>query len=1436
MLMVGDPRLSGLENGRRIDLVVYVQSIDLHGATLQALWHREQCFCLGTFECDRVYSLYGVLYNGMLGASHHLHITEETLIIQRPLLTATSFRTVKEVCAGIGGISAGLQQLGGTCLAVLDNNQLACTVLRANFDTVLEGDIAERADRIRLHQVAPEVRSMLCAGLPRHGYPRSGLGPGVGDHRHATLGHILQLMWHTQASCLVLEGPVDIIQSTPAMKCLSAFAEQADLQMHHLTLELADQWASHRLRWWAALLPNGLPLQALRGWAAVSPLLKVQDVIPVWPTWPTPVEAALLWDAKEQEAFANLSQETRVLVASDQAPAALHCWGCALRPCPCGCRPKALSLNSLTKCGSSGASVPSGAFEGLRFLHPAEAGLLNTLLPSFNHHPDPRAALCLVGQLAAPLQALWIWSQVLSAAGPCFGLPLICPEAELRRYKQLLVQQRQDTWLLPSMCAGGQLSVQDVHGTRIETASGPLTAGQLLCAEAAFLPPGFKLQLLVGDRVLPRFAKLSFLPDGPTYQIQVKRKAAALECAATPPPSGADTSCGGAPASNAPQQSAPEHEPDTRPATHQTPLDGLHEVGASDFLIWYGISLWIQSPLASAEFRLVPPCAATSLLQLLGEDMLLAAATVPVLPQGPLILIPFVSQGHWSLLTLCADPAGVVAVHWDGIPGRNTQPAKLLAQAFCQLEGACLLSFEDQAHWLQSDSSSCGVLLLAHAAALVLGAALPTLLDWAVDFQRKFPPHLAFLQGLGGLSSEQERDLQALLVAKGVPTDVVSSRLQAAVAKIGPGPLALALQQRNPWQALKTCASKPSCMFRWIQADELQNHIELQAQKKFGTGVPKAKEKKARPSKRPLQAPLHVDPAQLRLAPGTFVSTSGSPLGQLAFTEVQAQATGICFCTATQAAPFVAQARNLSVDPLALITTAEIPAEQAGTARLSSIRYPAVFTPTDEAVLVAGSLLQLGDDDVQLAAANIAELDRIDTLVCRLNLYKEECTMPWDKVAEAPIRTLLQQVPGLQVCKDPSCNQACGSFHAAVDEVVEHLFLDIWARQWCRLAGSRVKAGDADVFQAYLRVPASAALHLLRLNCQGLYFEPRASDGSGPHPAWSVVWLPGANLAAAQHALRTTEKAVALARLGVKYGLRTREADEQQVFEAHRPQHQFLKVRVSAHFRLHPLPHGLQRSSLVQLLKQWGWSGKPLQPDRGDSNGAAWLVGAACDPPAPALPLGTDYVLISKVRDIGGTTRPAPLPVYASLRTKKALLLDDDPDEAPADPWAGGSDPWSLARPPSAAASAPAAPSTAAVSKLAQIKADLKQDLQHLVNEQLEAKQAAKPPPGLSEHDHRLHQLEVGLNEVRQQNSKFEGWFQSFGAKVSDQAQQIETLTGTVKEQHQELAKVRTDVQATVQSAVLSLQSDLSAQMTTQLAGQLEQIQSLFADKKLRAS
>ncbi|CAE7221657.1 Pol, partial [Symbiodinium necroappetens] len=578
---------------------------------------------------------------------------------------------------------------------------------------------------------------------------------------------------------------------------------------------------------------------------------------------------------------------------------------------------------------------------------------------------------------------------------------------------------------------------------------------------------------------------------------------------------------------------------------------------------------------------------------------------------------------------------------------------------------------------------------------------------------------------------------------------------------------------------------------------------------------------KKQKSVRRLPAPLHIDPGQLQLSEGSFITKTGGPLKQLSFDEVQAQASGICFCTVEQAGPFLALGRNLSVDALALATTAELPDSLA--LQVSSVRYPAVFTPTQEAILVSGSLIQLGDEEVQLCATDIAEVEHLSTAVCRLNLFRDEYKHSWEKFCEAPLRVLLQQVPEFQVCKDPTCGGKCSGFHAAVDEVVEHLFLDVWARQWVRLAGGKAKPAEAELFQAFLRLPASALPHVFSTSLDGLYLEPRAADGTGPHAAWAVVWLPGQTGAQAQLAMRTTEKALAVTRLGHKFGLRTKEADEQAVFEMLRPQHIFLKVRVTARFRLHPLPHGFQRHNLVQLLKQWEWNCKPLQPDRGDSVGCAWIVGASCDPPALALPLGQGFVLATKIRDVGQPRVPSK-EVCASVRTRRALLVDDDPD-VPADPWADGSDPWSAARPVPQAASS----STEAVTKIAQLEAGLKHDLQDIVQRKLDERDAAGPPPGLSDQDKRLHALETTVTEMRHQGAKFETWFQGFGTKVSDQATQLEALKTTVQEQQIELGKVRTDLQTTVQSAVASLQGNLTNQMAAQLAGQMEQIQSLFA-------
>ena len=133
LAMVGDPVLTGLSAGDHLDIVVHIRSSDLHGAYMVAIWNHETCRCSGSFEVDRIYTLYGVQYQGLFGEMHHLHVTQDTVVVLRPLLDERSYRTAKEVCAGIGGISLGLQQLGGNSLVVSDHNQLACEVLRDNF-------------------------------------------------------------------------------------------------------------------------------------------------------------------------------------------------------------------------------------------------------------------------------------------------------------------------------------------------------------------------------------------------------------------------------------------------------------------------------------------------------------------------------------------------------------------------------------------------------------------------------------------------------------------------------------------------------------------------------------------------------------------------------------------------------------------------------------------------------------------------------------------------------------------------------------------------------------------------------------------------------------------------------------------------------------------------------------------------------------------------------------------------------------------------------------------------------------------------------------------------------------------------------------------------------------------------------------------------------
>ena len=164
----------------------------------------------------------------------------------------------------------------------------------------------------------------------------------------------------------------------------------------------------------------------------------------------------------------------------------------------------------------------------------------------------------------------------------------------------------------------------------------------------------------------------------------------------------------------------------------------------------------------------------------------------------------------------------------------------------------------------------------------------------------------------------------------------------------------------------------------------------------------------------------------------------------------------------------------------------------------------------------------------------------------------------------------------------------------------------------------------------------------------------------------------------------------------------------------------------------------MQRAGVIQLLQKWQWHARPLQPGRGDATRSCWEIGASCEPPAATMPLGDGFVIITKVKDLSAAAKP---PVFCATRkTKQHILYDDGEGPGESDPWLNGKDPWSLGQQPAFSAP-PGLPEPAASSKLEQVAADLKQDVQQMIRQDL----GASTSPAAGDFSQRIQKLEAGL-------------------------------------------------------------------------------------------
>ena len=213
----------------------------------------------------------------------------------------------------------------------------------------------------------------------------------------------------------------------------------------------------------------------------------------------------------------------------------------------------------------------------------------------------------------------------------------------------------------------------------------------------------------------------------------------------------------------------------------------------------------------------------------------------------------------------------------------------------------------------------------------------------------------------------------------------------------------------------------------------------------------------------------------------------------------------------------------------------------------------------------------------------------IDTKVIKFQVFRDQFTADWSRFADAPVRTLIAAMDSLQLCKGAQCGAACNKFHPGLDETIDNMIFEIWARSFFDDNGRKTTSDHASLFTVFMRVP-DGALHKIMLGTpQGVYVEPRGSQPREHDAHYKVVWLPGATAETAAHQCRTYDKAICLVRMKTKYGIRVKKEDEKAAWANLRPGIDFVDMCIQLIYELFPIPHGTQRLSITKLLSGRDW-------------------------------------------------------------------------------------------------------------------------------------------------------------------------------------------------------------------------------------------------------
>ena len=625
-----------------------------------------------------------------------------------------------------------------------------------------------------------------------------------------------------------------------------------------------------------------------------------------------------------------------------------------------------------------------------------------------------------------------------------------------------------------------------------------------------------------------------------------------------------------------------------------------------------------------------------------------------------------------------------------------------------------------------------------------------------------------------GQVEQAVQGLKPVLMAQGVPEDLLDQRSRAAVRAIGAAPVLTALQAKVPWRQLKVLANQ--VRFQFVLPSELEAKIATTA----GASAPN-RSKGPKKSKKTFDPPkpVDLDPNKMSIVPGTFES-QGHVLTQISMHQLGPLAEGIILTKAVEAEPYLRAGKVVSKGPLGVLLIHGPEEKWSTTLDQSVVTVPCQCISNGEPLLVDATLVQLGTSPVRKRVHPVqVPLDTVDVATLKLLVYRDEVDVDWSDFTAAPIKYVQRHFPLLHLCTEDGCS--CHAWHNEEKVLTTTAILDCWRRQFLRAGFKPEPASTAAIFTACLRVPHCLLERLLAgSGAGGVYTEPRTPDAKMVDPAYVIVWLPKLDRAELAQQRQMNPSAIGIARVGDRRGLRVLASNAPALHASLRPGSTFLPHGPRMNWLVGPLPFGTDRLSLTKALKSLPWETKVLQPLQTlPGKGTMWAVQSVEEPPVTLIPMSHGDAVITRQR---GQEQDAKILTPKPVAANDTLALCGKPKPDPQGPKFSGDpltvhDPWGT---------------WTGSSKIpAQRSPDVNTSLQQMESKIQEAVLAKIPQvtKGSEDMPARLQTLESQVQGLLTRQQQLEHNVQESSTKHSNEIQQLQHhLQGQVEHQQQSMA------------------------------------------------